>query len=332
MDSSKQATVTVIVPAWLRDAQDIAWLDEALESVFSQTVFCKCVVIENGSEFLPDISGPLFSIIHSEKGLSKARNAGVKASTTELFFPLDANDWLPPDALEVAVKKMPAKGFLYGATMLFHGERGSGDQHFYEAKPYDFQEVLKMVYFPNGALQRKADWEKIGGWRESLPFLEDWDYWITAGELGICGTPIQDTLYWYRQHGGIVQTHTHTPQWEETKKLIQSYHSNVYKGVYPPMCCGNKPPVKSSTSASFSGQSAQSAPVTPGAAGMVLIEYIGGNVGKMSFYGAVTKTRYVFGGSQRQGYIDAADEATGIRLNPGFLELSDHGAAIFRRV
>lgn len=326
MDSRKSSEVTIIIPAWLRDDQDVIWLIEALESVINQTLLCQCIIVENGSNLLPDTAGSI-AIIHSDKGLSKARNAGVKASATEYFFPLDANDWLPPNAIEVALKKMPAKGFLYGATMLFHGERGTGDQHFYEAKPYDFQEVMKMVYFPNGALQRKADWEKIGGWRESLPFLEDWDYWITAGELGICGTPVQDTLYWYRQHGGIVQTNTHTPRWEETKKLIQSYHSPIYKGVYPPMCCGSKTPVPGAPYVA-----PNLASLVPGADGMLLIEYIGGNAGKMSFYGAVTKTRYVAGGAQRQLYIDIQDAETGIRANPGFLELTDHGTPIFRSV
>lgn len=298
-----------------------------MESVLSQTVFVNCIIVENGSSFLHDISGDI-SIIHSEKGLSIARNAGIRASKTEFFFPLDANDWLPENAIEIAVKRMPEKGFLYGSTMLFNGARGSGDQHYYAAKPYDFNEVLKMVYFPNGALQRKADWEAIGGYREDLPFLEDWDYWITAGEKGICGTAIQDTLYWYRQHGGIVQTHNKTSKWEMVKKLIHEYHENTYKGIRTPMCCGNKsiapatpyiPPAQSS--------------LTPGENGMILIEYVGGNVGKASWY-VVTPARYVFGGiaPNNRRLVDPRDAITGLRSNPGFLEMTQHGAPLFVRV
>ncbi len=328
MDSRVKAPITVIIPAWLRDEQDVIWLTEALESVYGQTVAVTCIIVENGSEFLPDVVGRT-AVVHSDKGLSKARNAGIRASKTEFFFPLDANDWLPPTAIETAVKRMPAKGFLYGSTMLFNGARGSGDQHHYEAKPYNFQEVMKMVYFPNGALQRKADWEAIGGYREDLPFLEDWDYWITAGEKGICGTAIQDTLYWYRQHGGIVQTNNHTPEWERTKRLIQSFHKDVYRGVYPPMCCGNK-----ATSPATPYVPPNFDSLVPGADGMILIEYAGNNAGKASWYGAVTQTRYVFGSipPNNKKYIDERDAVTGQRSNPGFLEIVEHGSPLFVRV
>ncbi len=295
--------------------------------MLDQTVRVQVIIVENGSALLPDLHESVaVRILHSDKGLSRARNAGIQASDTEFFFPLDANDWLPANALETAYAKRPATGFLYGSTMLFHQARGAGDQHFYPAKPYDFREVMKMVYFPNGALQRKADWERAGGYRESLPFLEDWDYWMTCGELGICGTAVPDVLYWYRQHGGLVATHNHTQDWEDVKRLIQSYHKEIYKGVMPPMCCGNK------TKNAVAWVPPSVASLTPGADGMMLIEYIGGNVGKMPWYGPVTRTRYVVGGTQKQLYIDVRDAITGRRNEPGFLEVTDHGTPLFRQV
>jgi len=326
VDDRREIPVTVIIPALLRNEQDVNWLLEAFESVDQQTVFVQCIIVENGSEMLADLSGKT-SIIHSEKGLSIARNAGIRASETEYFFPLDANDWLPDDAIETIYDKRADKGFTYGSTMLFANARGIGDQHLYNAKPYDFQEVMKMVYFPNGALQKRSDWELIGGYRENLTILEDWDYWITAGEKGICGTAIQDVIYWYRQHGGMVMTNNHTPEWENTKKLIQTYHADVYKGVHPPMCCGNKTQARSN--GTFQPVQLLSA---PGAEGMMLIEYTGGNVGKMPYYGAVTKTRYEVSGIQKRLYIDVRDAATGSKTNPGFLEIADHGVPQFKQV
>ena len=323
MDGKPQ--VTVIIPAFLRNAQDVIWLEECLESVFDQTVPCKAIVIENGSNYFPNLSGRV-SIIHSEPGLSKARNAGIAKCDTEFFFPLDCNDWIPENALEILLEKYPGKGFVYGSTMLFRSERGSGDQQFYKAKPYDFQEVMKMVYFPNGALQRKADWETIGGYREDLPFLEDWDYWMTAGERGICGTAIPDLIYWYRQHTGIVVTHKNTPEWNDVRKKIQSFHRDIYRGRYPEMCCGNK-----TIQVPFVAPSLI-APSAPGADGFILIEYIGGNVGSMRFWGPVSGTRYTAGGEYKQIYIDQRDAITGLKGKPGLLELHDHGNPLFKQV
>jgi len=324
MDDSSKSLVTVIIPAYLKSEQDLIWLEEALESVLAQTVHCRAIIVENGSSYFGDLSGRV-SIIHSVKGLSAARNAGIRACETEFFFPLDCNDWLPENALEILLGKYPGSGFVYGSTMLFRHERGDGDQHLYDAKPYDFLEVMKMVYFPNGALQKKADWETIGGYREDLPFLEDWDYWMTAGERGICGTAIPDTVYWYRQHAGIVVTHKNSKEWDEVKRLIQSYHRDIYKGRYPEMCCGNKDlrvPFVAPTQGALA----------PGADGMILIEYVGGNAGTMTFRGPVSGARYKAGGVIKKLYIDQRDAVTGKKKEPGFLEMNDHGSALFVQV
>lgn len=297
---------------------------EALQSALDQTAPCGIIVIENGSSFLDDVEGDAISVIHSEKGLSRARNAGIRKSTTEFFFPLDCNDWLPDNSIEISLKKIPSKGFLYGSTMLFEGPRGISDQHHYPAKPYVFEDLMQMVYWPNGCLQRKADWETIGGYREDLPFLEDWDYWMTAGERGVCGTAIQDTLYWYRQHSGIVRTLNKSREWNQVRILIQSFHRDIYKGVYPPMCCGNR-----TNRINEPWQQPSQLLQHPGQDGMILIEYVGGNAGTSTWYGPVTGTRYVAGGSLKKIYIDARDSFTGIQKKRGLLELNDHGTPVF---
>lgn len=313
------------MPAFLKDTQDMGWMIEAIESVLAQTQICKLIIVENGSEFLPDMQGPI-TVIHCEKGLSRARNAGIRKSETEYFFPLDCNDFIVKGAIEALLKNMPIdKGFVYGSTVIFRNEPGSGDQYYYMAKPYSFQEVMKMVYFPNGALQRKKDWEAVGGYRESLMMLEDWDYWLTSGERGICGLAIQDEIYWYRQHAGIVGTNGKSPEWAQTMSLIRSYHQQIYKGVFPPMCCGNK---NKSQDLPWSPPAQLINP--PGADGMILIEYVGNNAGSSTWYGPVTRTRYVAGGSKKFLYIDPRDAFTGITKALGLLELSEHGHPLFK--
>ena len=79
--------ITVVIPAWLKDDQDVTWLLEALNSVLDQTVNVSVIIVENGSELLPDLREPAaVRILHSDKGLSCARNAGIRASDTEFFF------------------------------------------------------------------------------------------------------------------------------------------------------------------------------------------------------------------------------------------------------
>jgi hypothetical protein len=63
---------------------------------------------------------------------------------------------------------------------------------------------------------------------------------------------------------------------------------------------------------------------------MILIEYIGGNAGSSSWYGPVTRTRYVAGGSKKFIYIDPRDAITGKSKSLGLLELAEHGKKLFQ--
>lgn len=61
----------------------------------------------------------------------------------------------------------------------------------------------------------------------------------------------------------------------------------------------------------------------PGRDGFEVLEYIGNSAGTMTWWGPVTRTRYVFGGSRRVGYVDARDAA-------GMLRIADQGQQAFR--
>jgi len=55
----------------------------------------------------------------------------------------------------------------------------------------------------------------------------------------------------------------------------------------------------------------------PGEQGMTLVEYVGSNIAKESWWGPVTGTRYVFGGSRKVGYVDDRDLAEMLDLVHG---------------
>lgn len=61
----------------------------------------------------------------------------------------------------------------------------------------------------------------------------------------------------------------------------------------------------------------------PGRDGFEVLEYVGNSAGTMTWWGPVTRTRYVFGGTRRVGYVDARDAA-------GMLQMADQGQAAFR--
>lgn len=70
-------------------------------------------------------------------------------------------------------------------------------------------------------------------------------------------------------------------------------------------CCGGGARRAQAKAGKGGGQPVQTP--APGAEGMVLMEYIGGNLGRTTWYGAETRTRYTCSGSRRKFYADTHD-------------------------
>jgi len=72
--------------------------------------------------------------------------------------------------------------------------------------------------------------------------FEDWEYWISMGEIGVCGFHVDDMLYWYRRNPGgrLSQIKSDGMRKElEAKKLMRDLHQESYNGRYTEVCCGN---------------------------------------------------------------------------------------------
>lgn len=90
-------------------------------------------------------------------------------------------------------------------------------------------------------------------------------------------------------------------------------------------CCGsgNSNAVVSGGSQMAMAAASLNGSSLPGQAGFEILEYIGASTGDMSWFGPVTKTRYVFGGNRRVGYVDIKDA-------PGMVAMADGGRRVFR--
>lgn len=320
--------ITVIVPAKIRNLQEAEWLKIALASVPSKYPI---VLVDDhspvGWEVVTETCGPFRKGVHVEHmpegktGLAATRNKAMEFVLTDFFFPLDADDYLMPDALQIAMDNYPGDGFLYGSTILFDDKKRST----YLARPYDICKVLKAVYWPNGCLQQTANYRKIGGWDETLTVYEDWDYWLRSFEAGIYGHPIQDVLYAYRQNpGGIIHTlRFNSDMTARARVIIQSRHQKLYSGE-DPMCsgCGKKKPVDKNTAKALNDPVDKSLIHLQASSGTVLLVFLGGGMTR-SYYGKETGTCYRFDDSKRRrGYVAEEDV-------PGLLAMAHNGKRLF---
>lgn len=108
-------TITVIVPVY--NAEE--WLRDALESLQRQTYAdFEAILVDDGSTdgsaaICSDFADrdPRFRIIRQPNGgLSAARNTGIEDAKGDWITFLDADDALPPDALEVMMKHASKSG------------------------------------------------------------------------------------------------------------------------------------------------------------------------------------------------------------------------------
>jgi glycosyltransferase involved in cell wall biosynthesis len=95
------APISVVIPAHNAEA----FINQAIQSVQAQTLkVAEIIVIDNDcSDRTPEIARDLgVRVVKEEKrGLSIARNAGIRASTEEWIAFLDADDWWATDKIEL---------------------------------------------------------------------------------------------------------------------------------------------------------------------------------------------------------------------------------------
>lgn len=190
--------VSVVIPCFNSGAT----VRQTVESVQAQTWGdTEIVVVDDGSTdiatiaVLDSLSG--VRLVRQENaGLPAARNAGFAAATGEYVLPLDADDWLEPDAIAELIQALEESqdaSFAYSQIWL------EGEAKGVLAKSYNFFEQLFLNQMPYSNLMRRSLWQEIGGYDETMRRgYEDWEFNIRLGASGHCGVAVPRPLFHYR--------------------------------------------------------------------------------------------------------------------------------------
>lgn len=221
--------VSVVIPCYNSGAT----LGKTIESVQTQTwPHVEVVVVDDGStdqQTLSLIDGlaDVTVVRQANRGLPAARNAGFRAASGKYVLPLDADDWIDPEAIEtllLTLKTSPEASFTFCDAQL------EGEVSGRLCKEYNYFEQLFLNQLPYCLLMPKSLWEKVGGYDESMrQGYEDWEFNIRLGSYGHYGFRIPQPMFHYRvsSSGMLISksNRLHGFLWAE----IQNRHRQHYK-------------------------------------------------------------------------------------------------------
>jgi glycosyltransferase involved in cell wall biosynthesis len=194
-----EPTITAVIPAY----NAAEHLERALWGALSQTRLPdEILVIDDGStdataELARSYGPPVRVIAHEQnRGLSAARNTGIRQATGEWIALLDADDlWYPPKLerqMEALHRAGDAPSVVFCLTLI----RQSDGQYWIDCRdeplPQEEPEAFIRALLEKNAVSgsgcspliRRDLLLRVGGYDEGLRTCEDWDLWLRLARRG----------------------------------------------------------------------------------------------------------------------------------------------------
>ena len=234
--------ISVIIPTYNR--ADL--IKDSIKSVLDQTYDdFELIISDDGStdnteEVVKSINDDRI-IYHSygiNKGAGGARNEGVRIARGEYIAFHDSDDICLPDRLERQMTYMtehPDAGMVYGIIHIFDGDEERflpkpEDKGKIGAELYPYLLVRNIIDTPS-MFVRKQCFESLGGFREDLRALEDWDFALRFAkkyEIGYFNEVVVDS---YVTENSVSSS---IPAYYETRAMmIAEYKDDMMKyGIF----------------------------------------------------------------------------------------------------
>lgn len=207
-DDNRNATVGVVCSAYQAEAT----IDQMLASLAGQSRRPdQVVVVDDGST---DRTGdrarawsdrlPIIVVrVDDNIGPGAARHLAVGHLATDLISPVDADDVVLPDHLDVLVAHLPpGRAAIGSAGFYWHPGRPLDDFHARSRLRLERHGQLHQLLVTNrllvGGLYRRVDYDAVGGFEDMAH--EDWGLWVKLAMAGVSISICPVPTYLYRQH------------------------------------------------------------------------------------------------------------------------------------
>ena len=177
--------ISVIIPTWNRAER----LMNTLQSVFSQSLPpTEVIVVDDGStddtrEIVRNRFPDVRYIFQQNKGVSSARNTGIKAASGDWIALLDSDDHWQPDKLKQQCEQLCAspdyKICHSDEIWIRNGRRVNPMKKHAKQGGHIFRQCLPLcVISPSAVLIHRDLFNEVGLFDERLPACEDYDLWL----------------------------------------------------------------------------------------------------------------------------------------------------------
>ncbi len=222
--------ISVVVPCY-NQAQ---YLDECLQSVLNQTYQdWECIIVNDGS---PDNTEEIaknwvekdtrFIYLSKENGgLSSARNAGIEIAKGEWILPLDADDKIGDQYLELAEKEFEKDyTVIYCEAEFFGNEIGK-----WHLPEFSLENLAKKNCIFCSAFYKKEDWKKVNGYDINMIYgLEDYEFWISLLKNKNTVKKLPQTLFYYRVKENSMLTNLKSERINKMFNYISKKHTDFF--------------------------------------------------------------------------------------------------------
>ncbi|MDY6782568.1 MAG: glycosyltransferase [Cyanobacteriota bacterium] len=216
------------------------YFEETYRSIFYQTwQNFEWIIVDDASteenaivllNSLPQRSPKIKTFKHpTNRGVSAGRNTAIThARGTYLFF-IDLDDLIDPTYIEKCVlflETHPDFSFVNAYSVGFQDQEYWWHQGFNQPSLF-----IQQNQVTGRLLYRKSDFERVGGFDETLRVYEDWERWLRAIVNNQKGWTMPEYLECYRRtDSGLYGTALKNPlKAQQEIELIQSRYQEIFK-------------------------------------------------------------------------------------------------------
>lgn len=222
--------VSVVIPTYNRKQMAV----EAVESVLAQTYRpLEALVVDNGSDdgtagalrrFGPEVR----CIELSVRGLSNARNEGIRQAKGSLVALLDSDDLWMPKKLErqVPLFERPETAFVCSDVYYCRTPGRPVSRYFENYRPARGRALpelfLRLFMHPSSMVFRKSAVERSGLFDVNFQLAEEYDFAMRLAPEGDIDF-VDEPLVWARLHGANESRQKRLRLWTETDAICERH-------------------------------------------------------------------------------------------------------------